>query len=878
MGIVSGFRVFVNSLDPTLIDIGAGTGYTGGKYASLDIGDDGSGERISTITSGTTVVGQALADYTSGVKNYISLIYTETEVDPLTEIFYPFTAHDTVVSEDFTVSSLSETDWNLLTVDQKRNRILVAIVTAQGAGNALTSADIQQVVQPLNHPTPSATSNVTGVTFVGIAKTTLMGSATLRFESASKKLFWTAPGDTEGAGVTFTSSSTAVLYSNDTTYWIQVSVVYASLPAADATDTINISSLYGKTIPRFSADDTLHRDLLGSGTPTATNPHGMTLNDIEGGTFDHADLYHKNGISIEADSTQLLCSINLINDYIEVNNIGGFRNSFLVDGLSYETLTGYAAGTDGILAFSSTTPSADYLIYVDSAGAPQKVRIASYVPAGAGDLNVLWSANISILDIHNTLAGSGIISWDGTNLTYQAPLDGTPGSQVLVLPIGTPSGIYKLYSDTTSEYIIVSISGSLGGANSSTFTTDKNETTYADENILKLATVTWNATGELLGNLRDIRQFRTADVRDDLLEEHDATGKHTRVIPNTLKVGVASGPAVYAVADGSLGVWARAKDQAGYFTASGSTNVTVHGVSATARNTSQAAKAIAVKAEAESGTGVWASGVVGAYCIGSAGNGVCASGIPAVYGAANAAGFFGSIGVLGVANDIAVWGQGSAIGVLGIADEIGGGFNATVSGVGVSAYANQGIGADIGAANGTGIYVSVLTGRGGAFTVDKGVYGLEVKNSNSSAVDIYGASFLAINASNHADASAIGVYGSGSAAGALGTGIGVIGIGEIGVSANGVSVGVLGGQYIGPTVLVGVAGYGSSTGGAFGGKTAVQALGNTVAIDGQAPQFLRWSSAWVVPNALDTGSAIPISVFIGGGWTTMCIPIYNIAP
>ena len=866
MGIVSGFRVFVNSLDPTLIDIGAGTGYTGGKYASLDIGDDGSGERISTITpglsgSGITVVGQGLADYTSGVKNYISLIYTETEVDPLTEIFYPFTAHDTVVSEDFTVSSLSETDWNLLTVDQKRNRILVAIVTAQGAGNALNSGNIQQVVQPLGHPTPSAPSNITGVSFSGISQSTLIGSGTLRFEAATKKLFWTSPGDAEGAGASFTSSSTETLYSNDPTYWISVTVIYSALPLGDETDTIAISSLYGKTIPRFSAEDTLHRDMLGSGTPTAKNPHGMTLNDVEGGTFDHADLYHKNGISCDADSTQLECSTNLADDSIEVNNIGGFYNQFLVDGTSYTTLTGYAAGTDGVVPFDvlPVLTSGDYLIYVDSSGEVQRVLIASYVPINAADLVTLWDADIEILDMHNITAGSGTIDYDGAFLTYQSPFDGAPGTPVRVLAdslemFGSTSyGVYKAYSLNGIDYVIVNVTGNLT-VGSSTFTITKNEVDNSDEGILKLAIVTWNQVGELLGNLRDIRQFRTADVKEDLYEEHDSLGRHTKVIPRRLRIH-----------ESTAALIVRATNTAGCFWADNE-----YGIKATAFvNTGIAALAGAgdygLYAAAGVNTGVY-GGAGGAY---------------GVYGIAGSTGVFGSgldsYGVYGKAPLYGVYGSAGSSGVYGTAAQHAGYFKANGNDAGVTFTGAVGSCANAGAGNNAiGVYGTVENGASGI-----GVYG-------KALTGIYGNGLVAGGVGGFFTANNTGVYAVGAATGGafIAVNTGVHALASTGIYVSGDPIGVYATASTGiwaTAVSTGVYASGTQYGVVAKGSNALSVSGDPTAIVGGAPVFLKWVGSYVDPNeaSMNDTYAIPVSVYIDKGkgagvqWYTMCVPIYE---
>ena len=131
LGVVRGFRVNVNAVTPTQIDIGPGEGYTGGHYRQINILGENSSERISTITdtsSGVsdnpyTALGINLASYGINDNNYVNLVYSETTEAPLSSIFYPFTQYDTVYRESYQVSVLTEADWNALTLEQRRQRI-----------------------------------------------------------------------------------------------------------------------------------------------------------------------------------------------------------------------------------------------------------------------------------------------------------------------------------------------------------------------------------------------------------------------------------------------------------------------------------------------------------------------------------------------------------------------------------------------------------------------------------------------------------------------------------------------------------------------------------------------------------------------------------
>ena len=751
LGVVEGFRITINSLDSTKIDIGAGEGYTGGTYLINAFEGEGAGERISTTTDtitgtisvGTIIQGQALADYTLNTKNYVALVYSEDEGYPLSERSFPFTSHNTVVTDSYSVSVLTETAWNALSASEINNRVLVAIITAQGAGSALSSANIDQVVQPKGHPTAAQPSSITGVEITAISPETTLGNGTLRYDPTANTLYWTAPGDVEGSGAVISSSGTYTIYSDDVSYYVTLSVTFASLPAAATSETIEVRGLYGRGIPLFSAKDTAHRDLTGSGIPTVHNPHGITLDDIPGGTFDHADYFHVNGISNESVTTLLECTVDGINERILINNPGGTSDKFLIDGSQYTTINGIVAGTDGIVNFN-VAPLPDngrYLIYLDSGGNPNRVKVGE----------VLWDSDIRILDTNVSATGNATIAWDADEdtLTFTAPGDAA-GAPVITqrgagLLVG-PTGIYKVYSNNGTDWVlVVCTGGSLGVTNSTTYAVEKSEASgslTADETILKISVVTWDNGAGTLTDLDDLRRFVTADNRSEFEEEHDSDGGHTKVIQGQLRaatayralqgyaseytgvygyavtnygvVGVASGDigvygsaestAVYGKAKSVTGVYGSASDKGGVFTAG------AYAVSA------NAGVATAVYGSAADKAGYFlAANDVGVFASVGGDSGVAAS-ADGVYGGSFYAAStalrgtaLGNIGVQAIAADSAVWATATAAG-----------------GEAVYAAGETGVHAIGVAAGGTGVYGVVSSGHGiyGSVSTGFGVYGV----------------------------------------------------------------------------------------------------------------------------------------------------------
>jgi hypothetical protein len=89
----------------------------------------------------------------------------------------------------------------------------------------------------------SAPVNVTGVAIDEVPASSGTGSATLAFTATGATLAYTAPGDTAGAAVDVSTDGTYEIYSNDSTKYMIVTVVAASLPGTDKSDTITLSSV-----------------------------------------------------------------------------------------------------------------------------------------------------------------------------------------------------------------------------------------------------------------------------------------------------------------------------------------------------------------------------------------------------------------------------------------------------------------------------------------------------------------------------------------------------------------------------------------------------------------------------------------------------------
>ena len=789
MGVVRGFEVAAGGVNNS-ITISAGEGYTGGNFAGITVNGEGTGERIGTLRDDATgtvedsyIVQNFVIANALSVRYYINLVYTEIDSTTIAEVYYPFDNHSSITREYWTVESVTAADYALLSLAELQKRVLVAIVTGGGVGNPVGA--IQQVVQPSTHPVPTQPINITGVSILQISNNTQIGTGTLTFDSATGVLTWQAPADSfAGPGVDVSTSGGYTLTSGNAAYTITVQSDASLLPVVGTpTDSISVGSLYSSVIPRFCSADTLHRDMVGSGQVSSTNPHGITLDDLSSGTFSHADLYHTNGISDDADRTagvgQLECFANDLTDNVEVINVGGASNSFLIQGESFDLITGYTAGNPGLVNFDGTIATGRYMIYLDSNGSLQRVSISTLVGASA----IL--TNVQLIDMQNTTAGTCNLTWDTDtqSFTYTAQGD-VAGTPVRILPTvlgGAVRGYYKIYSSDVSNWVIIYVSNDPGVDDTQDFTVAMT-TTQHESGILKLCTVDWLIAGTL-DNLSDIRQYLTADNRDETVEEHDAAGAHTKVFRNPLRVAVQTSPAVYAAC-------------------------TQH--------------AIVASVGVDTGASVSAGGDTAVYAV-----------------ASRSVGAFGSAVVYGVVGRASASGvKGSAtvnVGVLGVADQdYGGAFTATRN-YGAAGYA----------VSQTGVYGSAGQNFGGVFIVQNtvnnfnaSVYAVSgsasaaILSGNSAAV---GGGFAAVN--NAAPAKAIGA--AGTVAGVSATGVFGNAPAGTGVYGTGALYGIVGFAVDGAVGIWGTAGgvgygiYGSGGGvGVYGTAVAQGVRGSAAAAIG----------------------------------------------
>jgi len=253
------------------------------------------GEKVS-LTQGS--VGLSMGDYTLDAYNYVVIGYSETESVPQANAV-DGTTSTTRVTVSARVSvytndgllALPTTSENY-DVDALDRISLIGVIQANGPGIALTAARITSAPEPQRYATANQPTNISGVVLVRFSQDFPASFDTIRADgpNSSMRLSFTAPnlsvrapGDTAaGSDVDVSGGGPFTLYTDGSAYSLDVQVTAATLPdtATTITDDIEVTSIYEPVAPIGHARDELHRSQVGTGLPTANNPHGITLADI----------------------------------------------------------------------------------------------------------------------------------------------------------------------------------------------------------------------------------------------------------------------------------------------------------------------------------------------------------------------------------------------------------------------------------------------------------------------------------------------------------------------------------------------------------------------------------------------------------------------
>jgi|GEM_PF-7090694 len=335
-----------------------------------------------------------LADYALGAVNLVVAVYTEVETQKQPHetrgVTYPTRADASRRLRIFSAAqyaALPSTDSNL--ANDARDRCLVlAKVTANGVGVAITSASIQSPTsfQNILYANPRTFTNLPGVEIIGVSPKSPVGNGTLtyNFVLGTYSLQWTT---SNGAGAVVNPTADGIYNITDGAgEYIRVLIGFSSLPVSGTfpiTETVTIINLYYQDIPRLTAEDWLHRNFLGTGVLTPQNPHALSLDDIAGPTLtllnEHQDIEHCNGIWKGSNALYLSTAVNNLPVADAINIVGpvagdlyyvnGVKNSKIdVTTLAFATPPVPPLGPNAYL----------YEIYVSDEGTVEYTQKAAY--------------------------------------------------------------------------------------------------------------------------------------------------------------------------------------------------------------------------------------------------------------------------------------------------------------------------------------------------------------------------------------------------------------------------------------------------------------------------------------------------------------------
>lgn len=210
-------------------------------YALKSIGSDGAASPELTVDSGTD---QSIVDATlTQADDYWNGALLIFESDTTTSGLRNVVAH----VKDF----IASTDTLVLA------KPLPASVQAGDTfrlylgGNYRTATKVRGL-------TATGLSNVTGVVIDYAGYLNGEGNGTLDFTASGTLATWQAPGDSNpGSSVDIGSNGSYVLYSEDENKWIEITVVAASLPGGDESDTIALVYPDEAFLPDFEGYETV---------------------------------------------------------------------------------------------------------------------------------------------------------------------------------------------------------------------------------------------------------------------------------------------------------------------------------------------------------------------------------------------------------------------------------------------------------------------------------------------------------------------------------------------------------------------------------------------------------------------------------------------
>lgn len=265
----------------------------------------------------------------------------------------------------------------------------------------------------------TAPVNITGVTVDYVSGKNGEGSGTLTFTSSGQTLQWTPPGGSIGTAVSIGSDGSYLIEgASDACKSLRVTVVAASLPGSNQTDSITLAREYNKQFDNVSsseatAGDTEYRALM------IRNVNAAAISDLAVYIYDR-------GISDTATSDTYAASGAVT---VTVNSTTGYPDSgFITNETSAEKMY-YTSKT----ATTFVVPAAGRAQFGTSAAAGNSADVIAYCPPFQIALEAPSSNHLQTIANESTAP---------TAVSFSQPTDSASALSIGALAASTNYGIW----------------------------------------------------------------------------------------------------------------------------------------------------------------------------------------------------------------------------------------------------------------------------------------------------------------------------------------------------------------------------------------------------------------------------------------------------
>jgi hypothetical protein len=455
-GIYSGGLITVNALDLTRIDISMLSGFVP------------NGEFIETDSNYFSIV---LDSYVLNAVNYVVAEYCENstykqphESNGTTIATCAEMAWRIRVYEESVFNALPATDPNLGNAAIDRC-LIIGKVTANGPGVNLTTSNIFSPTSysALLYSDPMTFTTIPGVTVLAVSTDTIPGTGTLEHYCLAgpvQYLRWNAPNQAAwpvvappGGGWQEITGDMNIDLPGSAGTFLRVQVILSMLPIVIATPiavTADIYNLYYQEIPRLTAEDNLHRSMIGTGVITPLNPHGTSLTDISGSDLgllnEHQDLLHSGGFvyTSSASAAQATISFPLTADMLSLVPLVG-QDAYMCNGKRVTSFSPTSFMFEPAVIPTATTGTHLYEVYLSDEGVAA-VHHKAMIDESGGPRTITGVWPVDMSPSYPASAGLALnLTVGATTLSYSFN-----GGEVVIVPFASASQVIRLY-DYTSE-------------------------------------------------------------------------------------------------------------------------------------------------------------------------------------------------------------------------------------------------------------------------------------------------------------------------------------------------------------------------------------------------------------------------------------------